>query len=80
MFIWGMGKLNIKLYFFHNFTIPVLLKRVKFHVYKIHQNADLAFGESGLDFLMPFSLSVLASLFLSVLSPETHHLPLSAIS
>ena len=80
MFIWGMEMLNSKLYFFHNFTIPVLLKRVKFHVYKMHQNADLAFGESGFDLLTPYSLSVLASVFLSVLSPQTQHLPLSAIS
>ena len=55
MFIWGMEMLDTKLYFFHNFTIPVLLKRVKFYVYKIYQNADLALGESGLDFLMPYS-------------------------
>ena len=80
MFIWGMEMLSTKLYFFHNFTIPVLLKRVKFYAYKIYQNADLTLGESGLDFLMPYSPYVLASLFLSVLSPQTHHLPLSAIS
>lgn len=82
MFIWGMEKVNTKLYFLNNFIISALLKkkdRVKLHAYKMCQNADLCLGESGYDSLMPSAQYLCSPICFSLFYHHKHTIGFSQL-